>query len=57
MKTKITFFLLIFTATYFAQTDPCGSILNDTFDDEVTLPVDWTEYNTTGSVTIAKGKL
>ncbi|AUC21510.1 MULTISPECIES: glycosyl hydrolase [Polaribacter] len=57
MKTKITFFLLLFSLTYFAQTDPCGSILNDTFDTAGALPTEWTEYSTTGSVTVANGKL
>ena len=58
MKAKTTFlFFLLFTLTHFAQTNPCGSILNDTFDTDGALPSEWTEYNTTGSVTVANGKL
>ncbi len=58
MKTKITFiFFLLFTLTYFAQTNPCGTVVNDTFIGTGALPSEWTEYNTSGSVTVTDGKL
>lgn len=58
MKTKITFiFFLIFTLYSFAQTDSCGSIINETFEESVNLPTEWIEYNTSNRVTIDNGRL
>lgn len=58
MKLKITIIItLLFCINNFAQTDPCGSIINDTFDTDGALPSEWTEYNTSGRVTVDAGRL
>ncbi|MDO6802048.1 glycosyl hydrolase [Wenyingzhuangia sp. 1_MG-2023] len=58
MRVKITFIItLLFTLHYYAQTAPCGSIINDIFDVSGSLPTEWTEYNTSGRVTIEDGNL
>jgi hypothetical protein len=35
----------------------CGTIVDNNFDSDNTLPDGWTEYNTTGQVTLEEGKL
>ncbi len=56
MKIKLLFISILFIAlNNFAQTT-CGTIINDTFDDAAAL-TNWTEYNTSGSVTVTDGKL
>ncbi|MDN3618128.1 T9SS type A sorting domain-containing protein [Polaribacter undariae] len=58
MKAKITFlFFLLFTLTHFAQSNTCDSAVNDTFDGTGALPTEWTEYNTSGDVTVVSGEL
>ncbi|MBP8792393.1 MAG: hypothetical protein KBH29_04375, partial [Lutibacter sp.] len=58
MKIKLLFISILFIAlNNFAQTTPCGSSVNDTFDTAGVLPSEWTEYNTTGRVTVEGGKL
>ena len=56
-KIQLGFIAVLCSIYSFAQTNPCGTIINDTFDEAGALPSEWTEYNTTGSVTIADGKL
>ena len=58
MKTKFTYLIvLLFTIHNFAQTNSCTTIVNDTFDQAGTLPNGWTEYNTSGRVTVEAGSL
>ena len=58
MKTKLLFVLaLLFTINNFAQDTPCGTVVNNTFDTDGALPEGWTEYNTSGRVTVEAGKL
>lgn len=57
---KLKFFYVIaflFAINSFAQTTSCGNVINDTFDVAGALPDDWTEYSTTGKVTVVDGKL
>ncbi|MFB9056110.1 glycosyl hydrolase [Mariniflexile ostreae] len=56
---KIQFVLtaILFSFCGFAQTTPCGTVINNTFDADGTLPNGWTEYNTSGRVTVKDGKL
>lgn len=55
---KFTFiFFLLTTFTHFAQTNTCGTVVNDTFDNSGTLPSEWTEYNTSGNFTVDSGQL
>ncbi|MCG1035810.1 glycosyl hydrolase [Polaribacter sargassicola] len=57
MKTKITSIIFIFLTFYaFSQSNPCGTVINDTFD-ESALPEEWVEYNTTDRVTVEDGQL
>ena len=56
-KLQLSIIAILFFMCGFAQTNPCGSIINDTFDTAGALPSEWTEYNTAGSVTVADGKL
>ena len=48
---------LLFAINNFAQTNSCGTSVNETFDVAGPLPVGWTEYNTSGRVTVEGGKL
>jgi len=58
MKTKFTYLIaIIFTINSFAQTNSCGEIINDTFDGTGALPTEWTEYNTSGRVTVENDRL
>ncbi|MEP5341599.1 MAG: alpha/beta hydrolase fold domain-containing protein [Algibacter sp.] len=57
MKTKFTYLIaLLFTINNFAQSN-CGELINDTFDGSGALPTEWTEYNTSGRVTVSSGRL
>lgn len=58
MKTKILFLIaLLFVINNFAQETPCGTVVDNTFDTDGALPEGWTEYNTSGRVTVEGGKL
>jgi acetyl esterase/lipase len=58
MKTKFLFLIaLLFAINNFAQDTPCGTVVDHTFDVDGTLPEGWTEYNTSGRVTVDSGKL
>ena len=57
MRNLLKLIVFLFTFYGFSQINPCGTILNDTFDESGALPTEWTEYNTTGSATFASGKL
>ena len=58
MKIKsILLFLIVFSMSLIAQTVPCGTVINDTFDGDGAIPIEWTEYNTTGRVTVADGHM
>lgn len=58
MKTKLAYVAILFFAfNSFSQTSPCGTIVDDTFDEAGALPNGWTEYNTSGRVTVEAGKL
>jgi hypothetical protein len=58
MKMKLLYAIaLLFAINNFAQTNSCGTSVNETFDVAGPLPVGWTEYNTSGRVTVEGGKL
>lgn len=58
MKTKIFYLIVfLFTINNFAQTTPCGTVVDNAFDVDGALPDGWTEYNTSGRVTVESGKL
>ncbi|MEO9570138.1 MAG: alpha/beta hydrolase fold domain-containing protein [Polaribacter sp.] len=57
MKTKLIYLIaLLFTINNFAQSN-CGELINDTFDGSGALPTEWTEYNTSGRVTVSNDRL
>ena len=58
MKTKLLYIItFLFGIHNFAQTNTCGTSVNNTFEEAGVLPAGWTEYNTTGRVTVEEGKL
>ncbi len=58
MKLKIFYVLaFLFAINNFAQTTSCGNVIEDVFDVAGTLPEDWTEYSTSGSVTVVNDYL
>ncbi|QXP63862.1 glycosyl hydrolase [Polaribacter sp. HaHaR_3_91] len=58
MKIKLFYLMVIFfTINSFAQTNTCGITVDNTFDGGTTLSNGWTEYNTSGRVTVESGKL
>ncbi|MCG8578986.1 MAG: glycosyl hydrolase [Bacteroidales bacterium] len=48
--------ILCFTQLH-SQSAPCGQVFNDNFDSDGALPVEWTEYNTSGQVSISGSRL
>ena len=57
MKTKLVYIItFLFAIHNFAQTNTCGTSVNNTFEEAGVLPAGWTEYNTTGRVTVEEGK-
>lgn len=58
MKTRFLYVIVfLFTINNFAQTNTCGITVNNTFSTPGGLPEGWTEYNTSGRVTVEAGKL
>ncbi|WP_372757854.1 glycosyl hydrolase [Mariniflexile sp.] len=58
MKIKILYLVvLLFTINNFGQTSQCGAIVNTSFDVDGALPTGWTEYNTSGRVSVDAGRL
>ncbi|MDO5968709.1 glycosyl hydrolase [Flavivirga aquimarina] len=58
MKTRFLYVIIfLFTISNFAQTNTCGITVNNTFSTPGDLPEGWTEYNTSGRVTVEAGKL
>jgi hypothetical protein len=58
MKLKIFYVLaFLFALNNFAQTSSCGNVVNDTFNVAGALPEGWTEYSTSGSVTVVNDYL
>ncbi len=59
MKTKTTFILAMLLSIYsIANAQNCGTnIFTDTFDGTGDLPTGWTEYNTSGQVSVEDGQL
>jgi hypothetical protein len=58
MKLKFFYTIaLLFAINSFAQTNTCGSAVDDTFEDGTPQSIGWTEYNTSGQVTVTAGKL
>ena len=56
MKKYLLPILTIFLATHlYGQSSPCGLVFNDTFDEAGALPSEWTEYNTSGRITVENG--
>ncbi|MFB9052750.1 glycosyl hydrolase [Formosa undariae] len=56
-KLQLSLIVFLFTLCGFSQTDPCGTIVNNTFDETGVFPNNWTEYNTSGRVTVEDGRL
>ncbi|MDO7172359.1 glycosyl hydrolase [Mariniflexile sp. AS56] len=56
-KLNTLLIILFFTISGFAQTTTCGSVVDDTFEVDGALPSGWTEYNTSGRVTVEGGNL
>lgn len=56
-KLKLVLLSFLFTFSNYAQTNTCGLIIEDTFDSGTTASNNWTEYSTSGKVTIVDGKL
>ena len=57
---KLNFFYVVaflFALNNFAQTSSCGNVVDDTFDVAGALPEGWTEYSTSGSVTVVNDYL
>ncbi|KGL58895.1 glycosyl hydrolase [Polaribacter sp. Hel1_85] len=57
MKKLFYLMVIFFTINNFAQTNDCGTIINETFDGTGALPSNWTEYNTSGQVTLDSDRL
>jgi hypothetical protein len=58
MKLKILYVIaFLFAINNFAQTTSCGNVVDDTFDTVGVLPDGWTEYSTSGSVTVVNDYL
>ncbi len=58
MKTKLLITLLMFFAFAGINAQDCGTLmLQDTFPDDGAIPAEWTEYNTSGQVTVEGGRL
>jgi len=56
MKLKLLFMTLaLYALSLQASTNICGLIINDTFDEAGALPSEWTEYNTSGRITVENG--
>lgn len=58
MKTKLLYlFILLISTSGFAQSGTCGNIVDDQFNTNGAIPSEWTEYNTSGKVTVVDGRL
>ena len=58
MKLKFLYIIaFLFAMQTFSQTATCGSVVDDTFEEGTAQSIGWTEYNTTGRVTVTDGKL
>ena len=58
MKTKLLITLLMMFAVAGINAQDCGTLmLQDTFPDDGAIPGEWTEYNTSGQVTVEGGRL
>jgi alpha-L-arabinofuranosidase len=58
MKNYLSFMLmLVFSGMIWGQTTNCGEVINDSFDTDGDLPDGWTEYNTSGRVTVSDGDM
>ncbi|KGL58893.1 glycosyl hydrolase [Polaribacter sp. Hel1_85] len=58
MKLKFLYIIaFLFATNNYAQTSSCGSVVDDTFEGGTTQSIGWTEYNTSGRVTVTDGKL
>lgn len=58
MKSKILLPLVLLISSFlYSQSNNCGIILEDTFDNDGSLPTEWTEYNTSGRITVDGGRM
>ncbi|WP_139956479.1 glycosyl hydrolase [Flavicella sediminum] len=58
MKLNYTYIIALFFAiNSFAQSSSCGNVVDDTFSAAGALPEGWTEYSTSGSVTVVNDYL
>ncbi len=57
LKTNLVIALLCSGLLIFAEDQPCGSVFFDAFDTDGAAPEVWTEYNTSGQVTVEGGRL
>ncbi|MEP3838671.1 MAG: glycosyl hydrolase [Algibacter sp.] len=56
-KLKLVLLSFLFAFSSYAQTNTCGLVIEDTFDSGTAASNNWTEYSTSGKVTIVDGKL
>lgn len=54
---SLLLFVIVFSMSLIAQAETCESVINDTFDTDGAIPTEWSEYNTTGQVTVDGGFL
>ncbi|MGJ8734774.1 MAG: hypothetical protein ACSHW4_16580, partial [Cellulophaga sp.] len=54
---QICFIVFLWFFYGFSQTNACGTAVDETFDGTGALPSQWIEYNTSGQVTVADGRL
>ncbi|MEP1489852.1 MAG: glycosyl hydrolase [Algibacter sp.] len=58
MKIKLIYvFVFLFAIKNMAQTTNCAAIVDEKFDVNGALPNNWTEYNTSGRITVDEGRL
>ena len=58
MKLKFLYIIAFLFVTHnYAQTSSCGSVVDHTFEDGTAQSTGWTEYNTSGRVTVESGSL
>lgn len=57
MRFKFYLIVALISVYSFAQTNECGTVLNETFDGTAPLVSNWTEYNTSGRITLDDGRL
>ena len=57
MKSLLLFIMAFTMVLNLHSQATCGPVFTDTFDDDGALPTEWTEYSTSGSVSVVSGAL